>query len=71
MKLIVIAVTMLVLIGCSSAPSKNERIEANRVAIESLDSKVRANAAGVKANRAANADTDTKIDRMFEKSQYK
>ena len=71
MKLIVIAVTMLVLIGCTSAPSKNERIEANRTAIEKLDSRVGANAQAVKANRAANANTNIKIDRMFEKSQYK
>ena len=70
MKYLVILATILV-IGCSTAPSKLERIEAleNENAVQ--QSQIQENMKNINANTQAIEDQDTKIDRMFEKSQYK
>ena len=57
--------------ACSSTPSKLERIEANEAAISALQGKVKENSEAIEANTDLIADQEIKINRMFEKSQYK
>ena len=71
MKLVLITLAMLALIGCSTAPTKLERIEANEAAIVNLQSQIDVNSKRIDVNTRMNGNMNTKIDRMFEKSQYK
>ena len=71
MKYIAIAVAILVMAGCSTAPTKLERIEANEAAINDLTAQVEENSKRIDVNTRMNGNMNTKIDRMFEKSQYK
>jgi hypothetical protein len=71
MKVVILAVSMLAIVGCSTAPSKLERIEANEAAISGVQSQVDANSKAIEINKTMNGNMNTKIDRMFEKSQYK
>ena len=66
-----ILVLVLFVAGCSTAPSKLERIEANEKAISSLQSQVEANSNAIEVNKQTITNVNTKIDRMFLKSQYK
>ena len=71
MKYITIAVAILVMAGCSTAPTKLERIEANEAAINDLTAQVEENSKRIDVNTRMNGNMNTKIDRMFEKSMYK
>ena len=66
-----IAVAILVMAGCSTAPTKQERIEANEAAINDLTAQVEENSKRIDVNTRMNGNMNTKIDRMFEKSMYK
>lgn len=71
MKYLVIAVTLLVMAGCSNTPSKLQRIEALEGASSSQQSQINQNKAAIETNKQTITNVNTKIDRMFEKSQYK
>ena len=71
MKLIAIAVAMLAIVGCSSTPSKLERIEANEKAINDLTAQQQEDRADIETNRTAIGNMNTKIDRMFERAMIK
>ena len=71
MKLVLGAIILAALIGCSNTPSKLERIEANEKAINDLTAQQQEDRADMDTNRTAIGNMNTKIDRMFEKSQYK
>ena len=71
MKLVLITLAMLALLGCSNAPTKLERIEANEKAIVNLQSQIDVNSKRIDVNTRMNGNMNTKIDRMFEKSMYK
>ena len=73
MKYLGIAVIMLALVGCSNTPSKLERIEANEAAISAsetaiLELQTRPDPV---VDTSCPASCNEKIDRAFEKSQYK
>ena len=68
MKYLGIVVVMLALVGCSNTPSKLERIEANETAVTELQVN-KADTAHV--HESCPAQCDEKINRAFEKSQYK
>ena len=70
MKYLVLVVTMLFVVGCSSTPSKLERIEANEEAILELQTRPEQEVDLSDVYQKLE-DQDEKIDRMFEKSQYK
>jgi hypothetical protein len=71
MKYIAIFVAIIAISGCSTAPSKLERIEANEAAISALQTDVESNSKAIEINKQTITNVNTKIDRMFEKSQYK
>ena len=71
MKTTILVVAMLAIVGCSNAPTKLERIEANEAAITDLQSKVDANSKAIEINKTMGGNLNTKIDRMFEKAMYK
>ena len=71
MKYLVIAVTLLVMAGCSNTPSKLQRIEALEGASSSQQSQINQNKAAIETNKQTITNVNTKIDRMFLKSQYK
>ena len=70
MKYLVLVVTMLFVVGCSITPSKLERIEANEEAILELQTRPEQEVDLSDVYQKLE-DQDEKIDRMFEKSQYK
>ena len=70
MKYLVLVVTMLFVVGCSSTPSKLERIEANEAAIAELQNRPEQEVDLSDVYQKLD-EQDEKIDRMFEKSQYK
>lgn len=70
MKYLVIAVAVLGLSACSSVGSKLERIEANEAAISTLQTQV-LDIQTTPVDTSCPADCNVKIDRAFEKSQYK
>lgn len=61
---------MLFVVGCSSTGTKLERIEANEAAIQELQNRP-AQEIDLTEIYQRMDDQDEKIDRMFEKSQYK
>ena len=71
MKYLVIAVTLLVMAGCSNTPSKLQRIEALEGASASQQTQINQNKDAIEINKQTITNVNTKIDRMFEKSQYK
>ena len=71
MKTVIITLAMLAIVGCSNAPTKLERIEANEAAINDLTAQVEENSKRIDVNTRMNGNMNTKIDRMFEKSMYK
>ena len=71
MKYLVIAVTLLVMAGCSNTPSKLQRIEALEGASSSQQSQINQNKAAIETNKQTITNVNTKIDRMFEKAMYK
>ena len=71
MKLVILAVAMLAIVGCSNAPTKLERIEANEAAINDLTAQVESNSDAIEVNKQTITNVNTKIDRMFEKAMYK
>ena len=71
MKYLVIAVTLLVMAGCSNTPSKLQRIEALEAASSSQQSQINQNKAAIETNKQTITNVNTKIDRMFEKAMYK
>ena len=77
MKYLVLVVTMLFVVGCSSTPSKLERIEANEAAIADLQRVIANQEMRVLDIESTPKDTNCpaacviQIDRAFEKSQYK
>lgn len=68
---------MLTLAGCSSAPSKLERIEANEASIASLQAATEKQETAIVELQSKPVDTSCpaecviQIDRAFQKSQYK
>ena len=70
MKYLVVALSMLFVVGCSSTGTKLERIEANEAAISSLQTEV-LDLQTTPEDTSCPAECDVKIDRAFEKSQYK
>ena len=64
MKTVLVAVLAVLAVGCSSTPSNKELSKRMDVQGKMIND----NRASIKANRI---ETDQKIDRMFEKSQYK
>lgn len=71
MKYIAIAVAILVMAGCSNTPSKLQRIEALEGASASQQTQINQNKAAIETNKQTITNVNTKIDRMFLKSQYK
>ena len=71
MKYLVIAVTLLVMAGCSNTPSKLQRIEALEGASSSQQNQINQNKAAIETNKQTITNVNTKIDRMFEKAMYK
>jgi len=77
MKYLGVLVVMLALVGCSSNPTKLERIEANEASIANLQNVVTKQQEVLLELQARPENTDcpaacnVKIDRAFEKSQYK
>ena len=67
----VLALSLLAIVGCSTTPSKLERIEANEASILNLNAQVNSNKINIERNRKGIDDTNIRVDRMFEKSQYK
>ena len=57
--------------GCSNTPSKLQRIEALEGASSSQQNQINQNKAAIETNKQTITNVNTKIDRMFEKSQYK
>jgi hypothetical protein len=74
-KELVLASTVVLVVGCAGGPSKLERIEANESKISNLQSQTLehqlADDAEHKELAEGIVDTNIKIDRMFEKAQYK
>ena len=71
MKSVILVVSMLAIVGCSNTPSKLQRIEALEAASSSQQSQINQNKAAIETNKQTITNVNTKIDRMFEKSQYK
>jgi hypothetical protein len=71
MKYLVLVVAMLAIVGCSNTPSKLQRIEALEDQNVVQQVQIDANSEAIDVNSAAIVDTNIKIDRMFEKAQYK
>ena len=77
MKLVIIAVSMLFVAGCSNVGTKLERVEANETSIADLQRVTTAQEEAILELQTRQEDTgcpaecNVKIDRMFEKSQYK
>jgi hypothetical protein len=71
MKYLVLVVAMLAIVGCSNTPSKLQRIEALEGSSASQQTQIDANSDAIELNSAAIVDTNIKIDRMFERAQYK
>jgi hypothetical protein len=70
-KELVVASTLVLVVGCSNTPSKLQRIEALEGSSASQQTQIDANSEAIDVNSAAIIDTNIKIDRMFEKAQYK
>ena len=66
MKYLVIAVTLLVMAGCSNTPSKLQRIEALEGASASQQTQINQNKDAIEINKQTITNVNTKIDRMFE-----
>ena len=71
MKVVILTVAMLAIVGCSNTPSKLERIEALESENAVQQTQIQENMKNINENEAAIEDTNIKIDRMFEKAQYK
>jgi hypothetical protein len=71
MKLTIITALLLTIIGCSTGPSKLQRIETLEGASASQQTQINQNKDAIEVNSAAIIDTNIKIDRMFEKALYK
>ena len=71
MKYLVIAVTLLVMAGCSNTPSKLQRIEALEGASASQQTQINQNKDAIEINKQTITNVNTKIDRMFEKAMDK
>lgn len=71
MKALGILVLVIFISACSTTPSKLERIEALEGSSASQQTQINQNAGAIQLNTQGIIDTNIKIDRMFEKSQYK
>lgn len=70
MKILTILCLVLLLAACAGSPSKLERIEANEAAISALQN-APAPVADTSCPSSCNAMVNEKVDRAFERSQYK
>ena len=71
MKVVILTVAMLAIVGCSNTPSKLQRIEALEGSSASQQTQINNNKEEINQNRMDIRDNQIRIDRMFEKSQYK
>ena len=71
MKYLVLVVTLLVVAGCSTSPSKLERIEALEAENAVQQTQIQKNMQNINENRMGVRDNQIRIDRMFEKAMLK
>ena len=71
MKVVAMLALMLALIGCSTTPSKLERIEALEVSSASQQTQINQNTGAIQLNTQSIIDTNMRIDRMFKKAMMK